>query len=269
MKKTLIIYTNPKKPNAVSLMRELCAASEEAGFNAVPFADEALLAGITGRQWAETFCVVTLGGDGTILRAVSAAAPHGVPVLGVNMGRIGFFSEIGADEFGLALRKLERGEYALERPSMLTCLVNGESFGECLNDFSVHREELSSITQLELSVDGDAVGDVMADGLIVATPSGSTAYTMSAGGPVVAPKLDCILVTPICPHSLTVRPIVASTESVVEARIKCVCRLSRDGQSARILEPGDRLVFRRSERSAAFIRFEKRNVFRLIREKLK
>ena len=140
--------------------------------------------------------------------------------------------------------------------------------GDCLNDFSVHRQELSSITQLELVIDGDTVGNVMADGLIVATPSGSTAYTMSAGGPVVAPKLDCILVTPICPHSLTVRPIVSSVDSVVEVTLKCACGLSGDGRQTAVLSPGDRLVFSRSKRSASFIRFKKRNVFRLIREKL-
>ncbi len=257
------------KPNAGRLMNELVIAAEHRDFKTVSTTEDELLEELLDGDFGDAFCVVTLGGDGTILRAVSAASKHGIPVLGVNMGRVGFFSEIGVGEFEDALDKLIKGEYAVERPSMLRCEVNGESMGDCLNDFSVHRQELASITQLDLSVDGDEIGTVMADGLIVGTPSGSTAYTMSAGGPVVAPKLDCILVTPICPHSLTVRPIVTSTDSVVEAKLQCTCRLSRDGQNIKILYPGDIAVFRRSERTAEFIRFKKRNVFKLIREKLK
>lgn len=264
----LIFFTNPNKPRACELMEELMAQAALAGAETCSTTrDEELAALIAGDSGV--FCVVTIGGDGTILRAVSAASPYGVPVLGVNMGRVGFFSEISTEGFAGVLEKLSSGDYMLEHASMLNCTVNGESMGECLNDFSVHRQELSSITQLELSVDGDEVGNVMADGLIVATPSGSTAYTMSAGGPVVAPKLNCILVTPICPHSLTVRPIVTSADSVVTANIKCECRLSRDGQNIRVLHAGDRLGFSRSPRTAAFIRLEKRNVFRLIREKLR
>lgn len=265
----ILFFTNPAKPNSRDLMREMAARASARGVETACASDGEELESLLDVHRDSVFCVVTAGGDGTILRAVSAASAHGVPVLGVNMGRVGFFSEIGADDFEEALSRLLKGDYSVERPSMLSCSVNSESMGECLNDFSIHRQELSSITQLGLDIDGDPVGDVMADGLIVATPSGSTAYTMSAGGPVVAPKLDCMLVTPVCPHSLTVRPIVTSMDSVVTATLKCTCRLIRDGQNARVLQPGDCAVFRRSERKAAFIRFNKRNVFKLIREKLR
>ena len=265
----LIIYTNPEKPNAARLLSELSEIAERRGIETTPFASDVILAGAPGEIWSGVTAVVTIGGDGTILRAVSAAAPHGVPVLGINMGRVGFFSEIGTEEFESALDKLLSGNYSVESASMLTCLVNGEYCGLCLNDFIIHRQELSSIAQLGLTVDGDEVGDVMADGLIVATPSGSTAYTMSAGGPVVAPKLDCMLVTPICPHSLTVRPIVASADSVVSVCARSTCRLTRDGQDVCVVRPGDELVFKKAEGAAEFIRFGKRNVFGLIREKLK
>ena len=250
-------------------MLRLADMAAEKGMECVCAADDVQLKELLDSGWGSAFCVVTIGGDGTILRAVSAAACHDVPVLGVNLGRVGFFSEIGAEGFEEALDKLSSGDYCIERPSMLTCSVNGETVGDCLNDFSVHRQELSSITQLELAIDGFEVGNVMADGLIVGTPSGSTAYTMSAGGPVVAPKLDCILVTPICPHSLTVRPIVTSSDSLVTARLMCTCRLSMDGQNVRLLFPGDELVFKKASRTAAFIRFGGRNIFKLIREKLR
>lgn len=265
----LIFYANKNKPNVIERMQELRETARSLGVGSIAVNDESLLTMIADKQWDESFCIVTIGGDGTILRAASAASKHDKPVLGVNMGRIGFFSEISSDDFEKALSRLMNGDYFVEEQSMLACELNGEYLGDCLNDFVIHRQELSSITHLDLEVDGDGIGDVMSDGLIVGTPSGSTAYTMSAGGPVVAPKLDCILVTPICPHSLTVRPIVASASSVIDVKLKCMGRLNMDGRDLRILKPGDELIFRRSERKACFIRFEKRNVFKLIREKLK
>lgn len=264
----LVFFTNLNKPNAADMMRELTSIAAGRGAEVYSAVESDELYDLIEGCCSDAFCVVTLGGDGTVLRAVSAASKRGIPVLGVNMGRVGFFSEISAAGFNDALTKLENGDYYIENAAMLTCLINGEIMGECLNDFSIHRQELASITHIGLSVDGDDVGDVMADGLIVATTSGSTAYTMSAGGPVVAPKLDCILVTPICPHSLTVRPIVTSSESVIRVEVKCTCRLSGDGNNLKILFPGDEAVFTRASRSAGFIRFNKRNVFRLIREKL-
>lgn len=265
----LIFFANKNKPNVVDLMQELRAAARNRGISSVAVNSEELLDVLAPNIWEEAFCIVTVGGDGTILRAASAASRFGKHVLGVNLGRIGFFSEIGVNEFEKALDKLIAEDFTVERASMLSCELNGENMGDCLNDFVLHRQELSSITHLALEVDGFDIGEVMADGLIVSTPSGSTAYTMSAGGPVVAPKLDCILVTPICPHSLTVRPIVASKDSRIRARLKSPCRLTGDGIGLRLLNPGDELSFFRSERTAQFIRFENRNVFKLIREKLK
>ena len=226
------------------------------------------LSWLLAKEWSDADCIVTIGGDGTILRAMHTASLYRIPVLGINMGRVGFFSEIGADEFEPSLDRIINGDYSVEKRSMLQCFVNGEYVGDCLNDYTIHRQELSSIVQLDLTVDGDSVGNVMADGLIVATPSGSTAYTMSAGGPVVAPKLDCMLVTPVCPHSLTVRPIVTSADSIVEAKVMCRCRLIEDGQNVRVLEHGDNVTVRRSDHIAEFIRFDRRNVFKLLREKL-
>lgn len=265
----LILFANKNKPNTVECVLELKNTAEKSGAACICLYDEKQLSSLPSDEWNDAFCVVAVGGDGTVLRAASAASVHGKPVLGVNMGRIGFFSEIGADDFGSALGELKSENFFIESSSMLSCELNGIEMGSCLNDFVIHRQELSSITHLDLEIDGDEIGDVMADGLIVGTPAGSTAYTMSAGGPVVAPKLDCILATPICPHSLTVRPIVASSSSKITVRVKSTCRLSMDGQDLEILKPGDLLVFMQSETAARFVRFKKRNVFKLIREKLK
>jgi len=264
----LLFSTNPYKENGPALMSRLAELSAAKGNEVEVAMGCEELTWLIEDKWSDADCIVTIGGDGTILRAMHMASLYHIPVLGINMGRVGFFSEIGTDEFEPALERLLAGNYTVERRSMLRCFVNGETVGDCLNDYSIHRQELSSIVQLDLTVDGDSVGNVMADGLIVATPSGSTAYTMSAGGPVVAPKLDCMLVTPVCPHSLTIRPIVTSADSVVEAQVLSRCRLIEDGQNIKVLEPGDRITVNRSPHIAEFIRFDRRNVFKLLREKL-
>ncbi|MBR3459488.1 MAG: NAD(+)/NADH kinase [Clostridia bacterium] len=264
-----VFFTNPMKPNTDAIIGRLAGIANAHGIETVSTTDSAELEKLLSENRNDALCVVVIGGDGTVLRAVSAASPRDIPVLGVNLGRVGFFSEISVDEFERAVALLQSGQFHIERSAMLNCTVNGENMGNCLNDFAIHRQELASITHIELVIDGDSVGDVMADGLIVATPSGSTAYTMSAGGPVVAPKLECILVTPVCPHSLTVRPIVAAVDSEITVKLKCVCRLSLDGQNVKILYPDDEVGFRNSKRTAAFIRFGNRNVFKLIREKLR
>lgn len=265
----LIIYTNPNKHDADSMLLKLKDAAKR--FEAEIVCAESILElpNVLAREHSGVKAVVTLGGDGTILRAASCALPYGIPVLGVNLGRVGFFSEISVDGFDSAFQKLIDGDYFIEQPTLVECALNGESMGECLNDFVLHRQELSSITHISFSIDDDEIGDLMADGIIISTPSGSTAYTLSAGGPVVAPKLDCILVTPICPHSLTVRPIVTSVDSVIKVRVKSECMLSRDGRNLCVLHPSDELVFKKSPYRAKFVRFEKRNIFKLIREKLR
>ena len=264
----LIFLSNPYKDKAQELTPRLASLAAERGIEAELVNGSEGLSALMASGCSDALCIVTIGGDGTILRAMHLASRSKIPVLGINMGRVGFFSEICSDEFEKALDMLLAGSYWVEERTMLKCFVNGEYVGDCLNDYSIHRQELSSIVQLDLTIDGDEVGNVMADGLIVATPTGSTAYTMSAGGPVVAPKLNCILVTPVCPHSLTVRPIVAADDSVVEAEVMSVCRLSEDGQNIRILKPGDTVTVMRSEHQAGFIRFSKRNVFNLLRKKL-
>lgn len=264
----LIFLTNPYKDDARELMGRLASLTVERGIEAELVTGSEGLSNLMEGGESDALCIVTIGGDGTILRAMHFASRGKIPVLGVNMGRVGFFSEISAAEFETALDRLQNGNYWIEERTMLKCFVNDEYVGDCLNDYSIHRQELSSIVQLDLIIDGDEVGNVMADGLIVATASGSTAYTMSAGGPVVAPKLDCILVTPVCPHSLTIRPIVAADDSVVKAKVMSTCRLSEDGQNIRVLQPGDVVTVVRSGYHASFVRFEKRNVFMLLRKKL-
>ncbi len=212
--------------------------------------------------------IVAIGGDGTILRTALMAAKRDIPTLGVNLGRIGFLSEVVLRELPDALKRIARGDYLTENCMMLECAVNGKQTFRCLNDFILYKRAFSGVSHISIYVDGSDAGSVFADGLIASTPTGSTAYSMSAGGPVIAPGLNAVIITPICPHSLTARPIVASDKSVVAFVMNSRGYLSADGNQKIALEKGDWVEVRRSERSAKLLRLHKRNIYALIRQKL-
>lgn len=152
--------------------------------------------------------LLSLGGDGTLLRGARLACRRGVPILGLNMGHVGFLASAGPHSGTDALARLSRGAYTIERRLALEArLGDGEPF-VAVNDVVVHKGGIARVVRLSVAVDGEAVGPYSADGIIVATPTGSTAYSMSAGGPIVVPGVDALVVTAICPHTLAVRPLV-------------------------------------------------------------
>jgi NAD+ kinase len=175
--------------------------------------------------YAEADILIVLGGDGSILEASRRAVHRGTPILGINLGRLGYMAELELSELDL-LSKLFTDEYYLEPRSMLRVeLYSGgdlKSFGYALNDAVISNGAVSRMIDLELFENGKPVTTYRADGLIIATPTGSTAYSMSAGGPIVEPSVPCVCVTPICPHSLTARPLIFSENSVLEVRNTCV-----------------------------------------------
>lgn len=176
--------------------------------------------------YTEANILIVLGGDGTILEAARRAAQKGTPILGINMGRLGYMAELEMSELS-QLHRLFTGEYELEKRSMLRVELrapNGElrSFCYALNDAVISNGSVSRIIDLELSESGTPVTTYRADGLIIATPTGSTAYSMSAGGAIVDPHVECFCVTPICPHSFIARPLIFSDKSTLEIRNVCV-----------------------------------------------
>ncbi len=215
---------------------------------------------------------VVIGGDGTVLRAVTHAVSSKtdelVPILGINYGKIGFFSETDIDGFERAFSKFLAGEYRIERASMLKAEVENDGGFVCLNDFMIAKKGFSSVAHVEVLIDGCSMGMVHADGVIVSSATGSTGYSISAGGPIVAPGLDVIIVTPICPHSLTVRPTVASFDSKITVLTHSECVLHSDGAQLIQLGEGSVLNVSKSEHSIGFVRIGERNIFKLIREKL-
>ena len=170
--------------------------------------------------------------------------------------------------FPAALERLRAGDYLIERRMMLRCSLNGGEPFYCLNDVLVSRESLSGVAQIAIDIDGTPVGTVFCDGVIAATPTGSTAYTLSAGGPILASGLDAIAVTPVCPHTLHFRPIVTAPGAQIRFCAADSGVILADGTRVSEVRRGDVLLVTGAERTCSFLRFEKSDLFRLIREKL-
>ena len=192
--------------------------------------------------------VLSLGGDGTLLRGARLACRRGIPILGLNFGHVGFLASAGPEAATRALADLARGDFAIERRLALEARLGGGDPFVAVNDVVVHKGGIARVIRLAVSVDGQPVGPYSADGIIVATPTGSTAYSMSAGGPIVVPGVAALVLTAICPHTLAVRPLVVPAG----ARIT-ICPLdpvpgpdsdllvSIDGQGAAHIAPGQEL----------------------------
>jgi NAD+ kinase len=278
--KTIGLIVNMKKENAVMLVEKIVDLIEKQNCSAVMPETTAAALGLPKYGWppqdlAKTDCLVVLGGDGTLLGSARKAAPSGIPVLGVNMGNLGFLTEVDVPDLTESLEKLIRGEYVIEERMMLDAGVyrNGTLVWQspALNDTVISKGAFARLIYLETLVDEEYVTTYPADGLIVATPTGSTAYSLSAGGPLVTPNLELILVTPICPHSLWARPLVIGAESNVKVNILSELdeiMLTLDGQYGFKLQKKDSVVLSRSPHRAKFIRLKPSRFFYLLREKL-
>jgi NAD+ kinase len=211
--------------------------------------------------------IVTLGGDGTILRAARIAALHGTPILSINMGRFGFLAETQPDEAVGELPAILSGEYWLEERIMLHAELHrqGEQLAshEALNDVVVGHGLISRVVRLAVYVDDEHVANYVADGVIVATPTGSTAYSLAAGGPILHPQLQDVLLTPIAPHRALERSLVLPPESAIEIHLSTenLAILSIDGQIDVELEDGDRVLVTVSPHHCNLVRTQPRNYF--------
>ena len=224
--------------------------------------------------------LITLGGDGTLLWGARLVAERGVPVLGINLGHMGFLTSVSNSGIEGALERLFQGEYLLDPRSTLEARLVSEDGIEhdrylALNDFVIHKRGMARVTQLELLVgegsEQEEIGGFTGDGVVLSTPTGSTAYSLSAGGPIVAPAMGCIIVTPICPHTLAVRPLVISAMETVT-----VCPLDRagtlvltvDGQKEAELSRGESVVIRQAEAMVNLVRIPGQTFFSTLRQKL-
>ena len=216
--------------------------------------------------------IIAFGGDGTILHLSKTAAHRDIPVLGVNLGSLGFMAELEQKELG-RLGELMDEKYTVESRMMLDVSVVREGrviySNLALNEAVVTRGAVSRVIRLHIRTEQGRLLDVTGDGVIVASPTGSTAYSLSAGGPILAPGLDCFVLTPICPHMLNVRPVVLSASDRITVRLTDDRNGARAVLDSRKLVPiQGEIVIRRSERNARFIRLHNRNYFDLLRGKL-
>lgn len=225
-------------------------------------------AGALSRETRALDLLVVIGGDGTLLRFASAASEKGVPILGVNLGRIGFLNEITADDFPAALGRFLAGDFVLDERKMLSCRVNEGGESVCLNDALVFKHSFSGTVQVDIALDDLFVGTVFADGVIASTATGSTAYTLSAGGPIMAPGMDGIVMTPVCSHTLHLRPVVSSCDAVWTFTLGGNGFVAADGIKIAEVGMGDRVRVTGASRVTRFVRFGEKNVFELIKNKL-
>jgi len=217
---------------------------------------------------------VVLGGDGTVLAASRQVASCGIPLLTVNTGHMGFLTEVYLNQLPQAIEQVKTGQYEIEERAMLNVKVlRGESVlweALCLNEMVLHREPLTSMCHFEIAVGRHAPVDIAADGVIVSTPTGSTAYSLSAGGPVVTPGVPVLQLVPICPHSLASRALVFPDTEPVNIYPVNIPRLVMvvDGNGGCYILSEDRVHLERAQYNARFIRLQRPEFFRILREKL-
>jgi len=219
--------------------------------------------------------LIVLGGDGTMLAASRLIKDRQIPILGVNFGGLGYLTEFTLDELFPALDSIFGGDVAIDSRMMLDAFVfrEGQQVAEysVLNDAVVNKSALARIIQIECQIDGHYVTTFRADGIIVSTPTGSTAYSLAAGGPIIYPSMSAIIIAPICPHMLTNRPLVVSDEAEVKLALKTAreeVTLTLDGQVGFALQAGDEVVAKKSARTFDLIRPINKNYFQVLRDKL-
>jgi NAD+ kinase len=221
--------------------------------------------------------LVTFGGDGTLLRGARLLHGREVPILGINLGRVGFLTTATREDLAAALDALVSGRYVLERRLSLHATIISEEGGVrsehiALNDVTIHKSGVARVVRIRVSVDGEDLGPYSADGVVVASPTGSTAYSLSAGGPIVAPGVEAMIVTPVCAHTLAVRPVVVPPDATVCAEAVSPgaddLLVSYDGQLGTSLAVGDRVYVRRAHSAVLLVRLGSEGYFTRMRRKL-
>ena len=268
------IIANPKKDigfkGAVSVSKML----RERGID-VCFDPSGMPEGETKKiDYSKIDCLIVLGGDGTILKAATESSEYGVCILGINLGRLGFLSEVELDEIEGALERVQKDEYYVEERLMLYGSVKDEK-GErvctvtALNDIALVKEDMARMINIELIINGALADRMPCDGMLIATPTGSTAYSLSAGGPIVCPKLKCMLATPLNAHTLHSKTIVASSEDNITLipLADSGALLTSDGVVARRMQKGEVVDIKKSKYLAHFIRFKEGYFYPLLRSK--
>jgi len=267
----------PHAPDIEKILKELILYFEKRGI-------ESILEDVAGQKLdkvggvrreeipGHVDLVVVLGGDGTLLSIAHLAAQEDVPVLGVNLGNLGFLTEVPLDEMQVTLDSfLEGNKEIISSRQLLEVTFKGKNF-YCLNDVVINKGALARMIQFSIWIDKKEITTSKADGLIISTPTGSTAYSMSAGGPIVQPHIPAIVMAPICPHTLTFRPMVVSSKSQIEVCLMTAgeeVTFTLDGQRGLVMKKNDVVMVKVSSLELKLISSPKRNYFDLLQKKLR
>jgi NAD+ kinase len=280
--KTIGVISRPRRSNLSAVVPDLLRWLEARGLRVLY--DEETASALPSpskpfprEQMADQAQILlVLGGDGTLLAAARVAASRCIPVLPINMGSLGFLTSFTVEELYPALEETLAGRSSMSQRVMLQVeLVRGGAVVDLqhvLNDAVVNKGALARMIELELSIDGDFICRYRADGLVLATPTGSTAYSLSAGGPIVHPSVEAFVITPICPHSLTDRPVVVRDSSCIEVKLAGNAEsvfLTLDGQKGIPVQTDDRIRITRSPECLKLIQPPKKSYFEILRNKLK
>jgi NAD+ kinase len=276
------IISRPRRSNLAEVVPPLLSWLEERGIRVVY--DQETATSLTepseGRSReqvaAASDLLLVLGGDGTLLAAARVAAPRGIPILPINMGSLGFLTSFMLEELYPALEDILAGRLTISERVMLHAeLQRGDKILDkqtVLNEVVINKGALARMIELELSIDKDFVCRYRADGLIVASPTGSTAYSLSAGGPIVHPSVESFIITPICPHTLSDRPVVVGDTSIIEVKLSAGTEsvfLTLDGQKGIPLQATDRVRISRGQQRLKLIQTPNKSYFEILRNKLK
>ena len=219
--------------------------------------------------------LIVLGGDGTLLSVARAAHPHNIPILAVNLGNLGFLAEISIEELYPTLENILAGKFEIENRMLLNACIwrNGEKVEDhnVLNDVVINKGVVARVINLQVLVNGQYMTSYRADGLIIATPTGSTAYSLSAGGPIIHPSMHTLVLSPICPFTLTNRSILIPDQSIIQVKLAAEyddVRVTLDGQEGYDMRAGDILEIKKTKTSLQLIRGPNKNYYQILRDKL-
>ena len=279
--KSAAIISKPSKPELSNILPELLSWFRKRGYRL--FLDQETGGYTNGEETVARdkigehhpdFALV-LGGDGTLLSAARAVGHDGIPILAVNLGSLGFLTEVPLSEMYATLEAVDADQCPIEERAVLDCRlfrsIECTAHHFALNDVVVNKSAISRLMDFDLLINGAFVFNYKADGVIIATPTGSTAYSLAAGGPILMPSVNAVVVTPVCPHSLTHRPLVVTDKAQIELRVETCGEeafLSIDGQVGTPVRQGDRVVCQRANHNVKLLRM-RRTFFDVLRNKLK
>lgn len=277
----IAVFPNVDKPNAGDVLDRIFRFFAERDVQLILPMEEARFFGCAEAYGVENIeqepadMALSLGGDGTLLGVCHRYGRREVPVCGINIGTLGFMADIELDELEDRLEKILVGSYYIEQRLLLAGFVRSQGrerfLGHAINDVVVTKGGMARMLRLGLSINETHLMDYKADGIIVASPTGSTAYSLSAGGPIMNPTIQALLVTPICAHTFNMRPLVVNEHDVIHIHIAAVHQdilVTFDGQESFHLQPGDEVVVRKAQQSARIVKFEDQDYYQILRTKL-